>query len=420
MNSVSDAHYLSLSQIKNTLDNQGVDKGQELRAKGNVLYSKDTDKPSTFSNAKSRTSHQHQAKELVMKSLMVEHRIPESKAQELLSSVLGDSPAITKGHIDNLMSQVQEQRQDWAQHAGLLNKAVKPEVAATFQDKVSFDGIGRVGGFNADIPEEDIARLTAGVTESLTQTNSSHARLAPKTPVDSLMLFSHKLKQMNSEPARQFYNQAQSLWLSGKINNGNLKELYASVIANPQTTPEIKSLAEELLAHTATESHSTQLADNLFGRKFDSEVAHAMIKNPSESAIQTARQTGEYLLSDFTQIAENKTDEKRQQMLSSLANAITGDSRPWFNKTPSLQAFLEHQSMESLEGMLTEVKSGFDAIKMPFLAVKMATVAEQKILNVSGWKEEGDKFYENIRDTRSTANVFKHKTAEGQRRHDKH
>uniref|UniRef100_UPI000D47935F hypothetical protein n=1 Tax=Aeromonas sp. HMWF014 TaxID=2056850 RepID=UPI000D47935F len=165
--------------------------------------------------------------------------------------------------------------------------------------------------------------------------------------------------------------------------------------------PQLQVLAQALLADANKSKTTGQYIDNLFGRRFDSEIAHALVTSPSQAAIDTSAQLGAKLVKEFgdwiqTLLLDEATQSRRiDKKMAAFAEAIKKDTRPWFSRVPSLTDFLAEPNLATFKQMMTRVDNGFDVIKVPFLAVKMATHPELG-MDTADWKREGDRFYGSV------------------------
>ncbi|OJA84446.1 hypothetical protein BGV49_22035 [Burkholderia ubonensis] len=78
--------------------------------------------------------------------------------------------------------------------------------------------------------------------------------------------------------------------------------------------------------------------------------------------------------------------------MRAFAKNIASDARPWFSRVPELTDFLAEPNYERFRTMMCEVRNGFDMIKVPFLAVKMANVPGLS-QSMGSWRIESDLFY---------------------------
>ncbi|NHB62015.1 MARTX multifunctional-autoprocessing repeats-in-toxin holotoxin RtxA [Photorhabdus sp. RW14-46] len=300
--------------------------------------------------------------------------------------------------MGELVAHIQAQR---AESAGILGIAVAPEQVTQFGQQVSFDGIGRVVGLKGDIAQSEINRLTDLQIKPLTQTNSVAEREAPKTENESLIVFVSRLQQEAIPEGKPLIERARKLWLTGQVTNEKTKELFKDAVAQLQTYPELHTLAQQLLTDANKEKATGQYIDNLFGRHFDSELAYELVKTASPEAKNTAERTGNFLVEDFERWIGDlyPEGEKRNgaidKKMKSFAEAIDKDFRPWFSRVPEVTTFLDDPTFANFKTMMTKVDDGFSVIKVPFLAVKMATTSGMG-MDVADWKRKGDSFYLNV------------------------
>lgn len=288
-----------------------------------------------------------------------------------------------------------------AKSAGVYGLALPPEQAARFEDQLVFDGIGRIIGVVGELSATDIAKVSELGIRSLTETNSRAERQAPRTEHDSLIAFAHQLNQFDTPQTRQLAAEIKSLWLSGDVRGPRTIALFETASKTLGDYPQLQVLAQSLLADAQRSKATGQYIDNLFGRRFDSEIAHGLVTAPSQAALDTSAQLGSKLVKEFDdwiqtlQLDEATRTQRIDKKMAAFAEAIKKDTRPWFSRVPSLTEFLAEPTFANFKQMMTRVDNGFDVIKVPFLAVKMATHPELG-MDTANWKREGDRFYGSV------------------------
>ncbi|MGQ5521999.1 hypothetical protein ACUHMQ_01935 [Chitinimonas sp. PSY-7] len=320
--------------------------------------------------------------------------------------------------LTNKLENIRQQQVQAARDAGLLGLAVSPTTAGEFAEKVVFDGIGRIVGLKAALQSEEVQQLQQKQTTSLTQLNAAGPREAPKTEAESLITFVSVLRNAKGPEAAALADRAQTLWLSGKVNTQESIALYTDAVKQLQSQPELCQMAETLLVDAQTQKMPGQYIDSLFGRYFDSEFAHELVRNPSSNAKETSAQIGQFLVKEFDDwfaaLPETSTPREKRldDKMQAFAKEIQKDTRPWFSQVPEVAIFLAKPSYENFTEMMTKVDDGFGMIKVPFLAVKMATT-EGMGINYSQWKMDGDRFYQTeITKARSTGDQLGAGTAD--------
>ncbi|SFU67752.1 MARTX multifunctional-autoprocessing repeats-in-toxin holotoxin RtxA [Xenorhabdus koppenhoeferi] len=302
--------------------------------------------------------------------------------------------------MGELIAHIQAQR---TESAGILGITVPPEQVPQFGQQISFDGFGRVVGMKGDIEQSEINRLIDLQIKPLTQINSTAERDAPKTESESLIVFVSRLQQEAIPEGKPLIERARELWLTGQVTNEKTKELFKDAVTQLQMHPELHTLTQQLLADANKEKATGQYIDNLFGRHFDSELAYELVNTASPEAKDTAKQTGNFLIQDFEksisvfypEVADRDRDQKIASKMQSFAKSIDKDFRPWFSRVPEITTFLGDPTFANFKTMMTKVDDGFSVIKVPFLAVKMATTPGMG-MDIADWKKKGDIFYQNV------------------------
>ncbi|MEZ8532487.1 MARTX multifunctional-autoprocessing repeats-in-toxin holotoxin RtxA [Vibrio cyclitrophicus] len=306
----------------------------------------------------------------------------------------------------SLQSHIQRNR---SKDANVFGIAIDPKAVEAFESKLVFDGIGRVVGLVEPLTEHEINSLKSFGVVSPTLTNSTSERDAPKTENESLIEFIYKLGQIETTETyaneiHELVEQAKTLWMSGSVTQEKAVKLFSEAHEKLAEHPKLQTLANKLLADAKKDKATGQYLDNLFGRRFDSEIAHELVKTPTEQAINTSVQIGTSLVNDFDEwihglLPDAGDDvlraERIQTKMEAFAEEIAKDKRPWFSRVPTLTQFLETPNYDNFKTMMTQVDDGFGVIKVPFLAVKMA-ITPGLGMEMAPWKAEGDRFYRNV------------------------
>ncbi|KER05227.1 MARTX multifunctional-autoprocessing repeats-in-toxin holotoxin RtxA [Photorhabdus temperata] len=306
--------------------------------------------------------------------------------------------------MGRMIEHLQAQR---AESVGILGITVAPQHAEQLNPQIILDGTGRIVGLKGcGVTEDDIDRLIEWQMTPLTRTNSITEREVPRTESESLIVFMSRLEEAGIPETASLVERARELWLTGQVTSKKTIKLFNDAATQLQAYPELHALVLSLQTDARRKKATTQYIDNLFGRRFDSELAHALVKTVSPDAIAAARQTGQFLVQEFEQWMQKTSVAPVRDIairMQAFANVIQKDVRPWFSRVPELTTFLQQPTFDNFKTMMTKVDNGFEMIKIPFLAVKMSNV-DGMGLSSSQWKAEGDIFYrEEIYKTRSTS-----------------
>ncbi len=322
-------------------------------------------------------------------------------------NLIDDMALISKQLIEG-----QNKLAERAKNMGIYGITISPSSIEKFASKLTFDSVGRVIGLKVNLKINDVRELLSQQITPLSQLNAVGEQSIPKTESVSLITFVNLLSNNSDHFAKNLSNQAKNLWLSGQVNNIQSVALYKSAIKQLNHQPELKAMVESLLEDAEKFKSPTQYIDNLYGRHFDAEFVHSLIKNPSQSALFTGAQTGRALVKEFDESFEKlgvdplKREESLNRRLRGFAKSLSSDHRPWFNKVPELTNFIAEPNYHRFKTMMTKVENGFDMIKIPFLAVRMS-VADGMGLQTMKWKSECDKVYmDSILNERSTNDVI--------------
>ncbi|KOY63113.1 peptidase C80 [Photorhabdus heterorhabditis] len=307
--------------------------------------------------------------------------------------------------MGRMMEHLQAQR---AESAGVLGIAVAPQHVERLNQRVIFDGTGRIVGLQGSVTQDEINQLVKWKITPLTRKNSTAEREAPKTESESLIVFMSRLEAANIPEAGPLIERARELWLTGQVTSQETIRLFNDAVSQLHAYPELHGLVLSLQADAHREKSTTQYIDNLFGRRFDSELAHTLVKTASPDVIAASRRIGQFLVQEFElymQSTSGSTEHDRQIAIrmQAFAEKIKKDIRPWFSRVPELTTFLQKPTFDNFKIMMTKVDNGFEMIKIPFLAVKMSNT-DGMGLHLSQWKAEADIFYrDEVYKARSTS-----------------
>ena len=255
----------------------------------------------------------------------------------------------------------------------LRGKSIDPHVASQYMDYIEFDGIGRIQSFKTPhLPGNALDALEAAQTVPLTHVNAPHPREVAKTERDSLVQFMALLRKVPGEAARALFDEGKSIWLSGDVNTSVAADYFRRAASEMRHLPGVHELAENLLKHTESDKTLPQYHENLYGRKFDSEIAHALIHNPPPAMLESTRAVAKALIDRFEPLFASLNDSEHVEFLLGIHKWVDNDVRPWFSQTPEIHAFLQNPSFEALLNGLRKVDSGIDVLKVNFLAVQLS------------------------------------------------
>jgi len=291
----------------------------------------------------------------------------------------------------------------------LIGKTIEPETAERYKKTVEFDGMGRVQSFRHPLSNEASAELRNAAIRPLTITNSAHPRDPARTERDCLIQMIHLLHQRPDEISRSVLDEATALWMSGAFEQSAVARFFADAIERLGHAPQAQRIIIGMLDALRKETSPAQRNDNMYGRKFDSEVAHALIMEPPAPVLDTCRKIGQRLLKHFKdefRINADATEAARyyilmleQRMCRHLAQRLEYDPRTWFNETPEIDEFISDAGPDTLAAMLSKVENGFDVCKIHYLAVHISFLPMSSL----EWAEDaGENFRDVVGPARST------------------
>ena len=253
----------------------------------------------------------------------------------------------------------------------LIGATIAPPTANRYLHRIEFDGFGRIVRFKRPVSESSAARIEAARIAPLHATRSPHPREAGRTPRDCLTQLLHLAVKLGNAAPPGLADSARTLWMSAHVGAAEVKALIEQARTGFRDAPDISALLRELHAQVGIGQSTAQLQDNLYGRHFDSEFARALVDCPPASLLAQSKRTGQSLYHLFTETLSPYSGA-RGETLHALAALIEQDPRPWFRELSHIGPFLREPTAQRLHDMLSHVATGFDVIKLPYLAARLS------------------------------------------------
>ncbi|HET9645885.1 MAG TPA: hypothetical protein VFP68_21595 [Burkholderiaceae bacterium] len=274
--------------------------------------------------------------------------------------------------------------------AQTIDPAVATELMSTKDagENIIFDGFGRIQGFTTPlVPDDVLARLESSITKPLTKTNSAARREAPRTDREILVRAMHILGMSNSLAHQMLKDDAKELFLSGSLNRQSVGALMEKCARLNEAEPLFHDQFNKLAAEAAKPLAPTQLVDNIYGRTFESLLVARLVEDPPPGVLKAARQLASEVLGELA----NHPKEIQDRILGDLASAIAKEPRPWWDRSPSIQPFLQQPTLENLQACFA-ANSGIEAIQSVFIAKHFALTLDRTGLNPD-WMHSANRFY---------------------------
>lgn len=284
--------------------------------------------------------------------------------------------------------------------ARLIGQSIDPKkISNKMMREIDFDGIGRITSFRSGVTLATLNVLTRNKIKALTESHSPLARDIAKSGRGCIVEFMHALKGHDDPAARALAIEARQFWLSGKLDAASVAGFFQRAGARGDLAPPLKALAGELQAAGSQPKVATQFYDNIYGRKFESDFAHELVKNPPAQLLSNTAKIGDAMLDwVMDSIVPTMPEEDLNEVLAAVVDKISEDMRPWFSETPEVSAFLENPTLDNFAPMFKKVDDGFDAIKIPYLCVRfMTVVGDFEIL--PPWMHESNTNYSEVVET---------------------
>ncbi|WP_156425863.1 hypothetical protein [Herbaspirillum rubrisubalbicans] len=271
----------------------------------------------------------------------------------------------------------------------LIGQAIYPRVAEKYMHSVEFDGIGRIISFKKQLSNTALDELQATVIKSLTQTNTADERSEARPGGDCLIQFMDLMQRSGGDRAQELLEKASKLWMSGNLSDTSVAAFLMDAASGLQDTSRLHSIVVSIADAVSKPKEATERNDNMYGRKFESEFVHILVKNPPAGTIEVTRKIGQALLNDFDKIHASGT-LATETTLKKIADSI--ELRPWTAQAPDLERFKEDPTYSNLKSVLLSVNNGIDILKVQSLISKVSKQFSEDI----EWKEYADQRYKYV------------------------
>jgi hypothetical protein len=283
--------------------------------------------------------------------------------------------------------------------ANLLGKTIDPKTATELLDHFRFDHTGKLLGHKGKLSAQNLSLLEQGVlSQSLSQTNSKADRDVSRTDREILLDLANALQQAKQHASSpqlasqldQSLDKVKSLWLhytskpsTSKPTMSASSGLLESLAQDLHTdAPELSKYIASLFTESLKPKAVTQIYDNAFGRKFESEFVFALAQSTPPGIKSSAAKTGRWL---FEQIQQLPKDEK-SAFIKKLAENLAHNPRPWHAETPDIGAFIAKPNIDTLQAMLEPDRfSGFDVIKMSCIGVEASLLLQPPFMQQANY-----------------------------------
>lgn len=269
-------------------------------------------------------------------------------------------------------------------------------------NEVNFDGYGRIVSFSPKVTPDTLNILESNKIRPITETHSPLAGDIAKSTRGCLVEFMHELDKYGTPATKALAAEARNLWMSGDLSPGNVAGFFEYIGTKQGIPLGIHTLAEKFAKVATQQKYTAQAFDNMYGRKFDSEFANDLVKNPPEQMVSNARKMGAVLEADLENFLSKSPPAVRKRALETIADQIAGDIRPWQVETPEVQEFVKKPTVENLKKMFTKVDNGFDAIKIPYISVKLSLAFDKMQIAMPWMPEANFNYSEVIKPERTT------------------
>jgi len=152
-----------------------------------------------------------------------------------------------------------------------------------------------------------------------------------------------------------------ALWLSDIVTRETLEPLLTRAKV---AVPRIGPLAERLLQETLQAKTLPQYHDNIYGRKFESELARRLVEDPPAGVLKAVNSIRTCTLAHVDALPP----ERRDAFANGVLTHVEEQPRQWFAAWPEIARFRAQPSVDSLKATLGSIESGIDILKVMYLS----------------------------------------------------
>jgi len=263
--------------------------------------------------------------------------------------------------------------------------------AAACPGDVRFDGTGRIVAIKPGALSPALAaRLEAAVIKPLTATRSEVLAQAPRPARSVLTVAMHTLRSDESPEGKALMDRARKLFLSGSVSRESVAALIDDGARRLGKNELLRAKFEELAVEIKKPATTPQLADNLYGRTFESLLAEDLVRDPPEGILNAAQELGKGVLDTLASL----NPEQKASIIEGIAKQVRGDWRIWYGQSPTIKEFARNPSMETLKACLEHASNGIEAIKIPMIATHMFRSMKTRFPDaMPSWLRKADAFY---------------------------
>ncbi|MGI4846617.1 MAG: hypothetical protein ACRYGK_00520 [Janthinobacterium lividum] len=287
--------------------------------------------------------------------------------------------------------------------AGALGKTIAPAQAVALKNSVCTDHTGRILGTrpNSTISAAEVSMIhQLHIIQDLGKTNTPGERSVARTDREILLecisiLRSASLADPDNAELTGLAEQFKALWLGAKIGTpavaSEMIQCAHTLMANsPALAKRILACAFEALEAR----HDTQRLDNTFGRRFESELVHALVQAPPPGVVKAAGQFADYLttvaLDHFEFLAQRGVD--MDKFHRELVEQVMVEKWPWHAELPQVAAYLQAPSAASLCSLMENPQSsGYGVILQAQLSLNLALSLPRL-----DWRKMADSHYNEV------------------------
>ncbi len=266
----------------------------------------------------------------------------------------------------------------------LIGATIDPKVANEIladagdaKSPVTFDGFGRIEDLAPlhHISPALVTMLENAVIKPLTTTNARGPREAPRAERDILVRAMHLLGMERNPVNQALLVDAKKLFLSSGFSRLAVAAFVHDALARVGDDVLLHDQFTKLAAEIAKPVTVPQLADNLYGRTFESLLVEDLVRWPPKNVLRVSRELGHGIVETM--------ESYPPAVFNELVSILRSDVRPWFGLSQSMRNFLDHPTMDTLKACMADTSNGIEAIKT-------VNVAQRMVLAIHNVSERGE------------------------------
>lgn len=258
----------------------------------------------------------------------------------------------------------------------ILGMTINPKVASKFEDKVKFDGTGKVVSFKQnEIKKQDYNILMENRIKPLSETPQV-GECKIRTPGEAMIDIASLINMSNVSLSHQveISDLIKTTWLDGSLSRQSLHNLVELVKLKVGGESTLTQQIEDVMCTLEKDFFVTKRNDNYYGRLFETELSKYIINNPNEEMIKVRDSVSTFILGGFSKASYNE----QNKLCRVISRRMRADPPSWRHNLPLANKFMKDSRPSSFIEMM-RYSGDFSIPLVLSLAVKYIVSAKETV-----------------------------------------